>query len=291
MESKKGLKRPLEKLTIKQLNEEAKKQKIQLPPNSLKREIINILDKQRLLELENVAAKELPPNTLWNEEQAREILGPLFHQPVEQWNNNISLLTGQRISLLCKLGVDLQSCSSGMKEFMMNTFPKYICPQIQAKPYPQGEVMASALKPFLLPLAKKEYESWTPEEVDPIVNLLQGKASVIADDFQAATLYQNFCQYCAMYPEISKRIDPFVLIAAVGGAALPGPWAAALVAYPNAAVLVAPPLPPTMNGHAYAWNFGAAGLDVVTHFIGFMQGAVPGLHFWLINAAAPPIYY
>jgi hypothetical protein len=46
-----------------------------------------------------------------------------------------------------------------------------------------------------------------------------------------------------------------------------------------------------MNGHTYAWDFGNAPVERVTHFIGFMQGAVGGLHFWMVNTVGAPLYF
>jgi hypothetical protein len=89
-----------------------------------------------------------------------------------------------------------------------------------------------------------------------------------------------------------------------GYIALPPNFAASVGVYPTSGSPY-PALPPTANGSAYFWQFpgGESNIARVQHFIGCifyimyiangidMQGANPGLRFWVINSVTMPTYY
>ncbi len=258
-------------------------------------------------------AYQQPFGKRWTSDQARQILGPLLTTPVEKWNDGIQD-TSRRIDIFCMLGMDYHEMGEELYKWVMRTLPKWVAPppppsQCIVRPPHERDVRAADLHPYIKPLLEKDWEDWDHQEVEPIVELLGGRSSVLAEgNMEAASSYMRFCvpwaSYLNAHPKVKARVDPILVIAVVGGgAALPQGFAKAVTNYPGFTAQVPPggaavpagtlPLAPGphLNGQGYTWNFGLGPVERVTHFIGFMQGAVPGLHFWQINASSPPVYY
>ena len=143
-------------------------------------------------------------------------------------------------------------------------------------------------------MVDKPIKEWTDSEVEAAVQLLGGgpsldgrEATPEADDAWWSFV-DKWSEFLCENPAIKRKVDPFWVFIDVLGVAPPPALAGALAAFspvPGAAAAAGPGL----NGSAYVLPFG--NLGDARHFIGWLQGSVPGLRAWLINNIAAPVYY
>ena len=94
---------------------------------------------------------------------------------------------------------------------------------------------------------------------------------------------EEFKIYINKHPFVKQLLDPYVVIAAVGGAVLPANWAGAIANYPPQSNK--PILPEPLNGQVYGRCFGTE--KDAYYWIGWMQSQCAGLRFWIFNVVHP----
>ncbi|CAI2180687.1 20250_t:CDS:2 [Funneliformis geosporum] len=144
-------------------------------------------------------------------------------------------------------------------------------------------------------LLRKPSSSWTKEDVTPIAKLLAGRPAVdgAGENFEGAQLYASICEDFATYlyknPDIRAIVDPLYVVADLSTVNVTIP----ANIYPPGGN----PPPPTaplvgLLGINHAWIFNGRGaLGQAQHFIGWLQGTLPGIRVLVFTSPNPVLYY
>ena len=229
----------------------------------------------------------------WPPEAVLRIIAPLLNRPPKDWP-----CESRRIELLERLLVDETSAPRRVREFLQGPLLKYHTHwRVPSKSCLwQAHVTHSlnSILPIIKPMVDKPSKEWTGSEVEAAVQLLGGgpsldgrEATPEADDawWQFVDKWSDFlCEN----PAVKRRVDPFWVFIDVLGAAPPPALAGVLARFPPVAG-AAVGAGPGLNGSPYVLPFGTR--DSARHFIGWLQGSVPGLRAWLTSNVVAPVYY
>ncbi len=144
-------------------------------------------------------------------------------------------------------------------------------------------------------LKEKPAEKWRDKDVLPIAKLIAGRSSIDAtgDNHSGANAFgsisDEFTDYVLNHPKIRALIDPvyvFVDLPSVGNIAVP----ANVANYPPGTSGLNPLHLVNPSNHIYSFIGPSAGEDA-HHFIGWLQGANPGVVAYLVRTPFPIMQY
>ncbi|CAI2177570.1 6767_t:CDS:2 [Funneliformis geosporum] len=128
------------------------------------------------------------------------------------------------------------------------------------------------------------------QDVIPVARLLVDGAG---DNVDGANLYASICEDFATYlykhPDIRAIVDPVYVVADLNTVNVVIPSNL----YPPGGNL-APPTVPLVDfmGINHVWVFnGQGGMGRAQHFIGWLQGRLPGIRVLLFSSPNPGLYY
>jgi hypothetical protein len=229
----------------------------------------------------------------WPPEAALRIIGPLLNRSPKDWP-----CESRRIELLERLLLDEASAPRQIREFMRGPLIEYHAnwrvPSNSCLWQAHVTHSLNSVFPIIKPMVDKPSKEWTDTEVEAAVQLLGGGPSL---DGREATpeaddawwrFVDKWSDFLCENPAIKRRVDPFWVFIDVLGVAPPPALAGALAGFPPVAGAAAG-AGSGLNGSAYVLPFGTR--EDARHFIGWLQGSVPGLRAWLTNNIVAPVYY
>jgi hypothetical protein len=228
------------------------------------------------------------PNHKWTPAQVRAIAGPSFHTVPHKWDMEID----ERLKILFLLPVKPTRGDSELTSFLLSANFRRIDEEGNDCVLTRSE---SASTEEIYPAIKNlsnNWLIWTDSQVDFVVKSISGipcfdarKGSPISNQ-----AYLNFgevwSEYLAFHPEIMRKVDPYKVSADIVNIGLTDEFMNAVKDYPPEGSLHQNPQ--HLNSSDYHWYF--MNRHDAEHFIGFMQGRIPGLRFWITQTSYPPLY-